>query len=377
MRGARRVAVIAGLGLALALALGATGCAHPLRGATANSQVRLPRDHAAHGDAQTEWWHWHGHLSDARHRRYDWFLAFLQQHTDLDRVMGLPVRWFVDPFAVAYFSVLERATGRYVVRERHAFPDTWAAGARRDRLDLHHGSWAARRTGPSTQNVWARAADLTLSLGLRADKPPTRMGQRGFVVFPPDSSHLYYTMPRLRSKGTLVVGGERRAVEGPAWFKHQWGFLYSEAIAGWDWFGTQLSSGVELEVALVFDRAWNVAPGSYAVVIERDGRASRLDLSLLEVRQTGDTWRSPRTDTVYPTSWVIEIPRRQAFLTLHAVTAAQEMAVFPANLWAGTLVAEGTFDGEPVTGDCFAELAGHDEPFGRALLRSGRPRPEE
>lgn len=360
-------------GRALALAvLVLAGCAHTLRGATPRSQVRLPRDHAAHWDAQTEWWHWHGHLGDVRGRKLDWFLAFLQQHTDLDRVIGVPVRWFVDPFRVAYFALLDRESGRFLVRERHAFPDTWAAGARTDRLDVHQNDWAARATGPRAMNVRARAGGAVLSLGMRADKPPTRMGRRGFVFFPPESSHLYYTMPRWRSRGTLLWDGERRDVQGPAWFKHQWGFIYSESIAGWDWFGTQLSNGVELEVALVFDRAWNVAPGSYAVVVERDGRASRLALEQVDVRQTGEVWRSPRTDTVYPVGWVLELPRRQAFLTLRAVVPDQEMVVFPANLWAGTLVAEGTFDGEAVTGDCFAEIVGRDEPFGRELLRSGR-----
>lgn len=356
----------------VALLVGAPACAHTLRGAAVGSEVHLPRDHAAHDDAQTEWWHWHGHLADARGGRWDFFLAFVKQHTDLDRVLGIPVRWFVDPFQVAYLGVLDREAGRFVVRERHSFPDTWAADARNDRLAVRHGGWSARAMGPSRMNVVARAGGLRLSLGMRAEKPPARMGTRGYVHFPPESSHLYYTMPRWRVRGSLEVDGEPRAVSGLGWFKHQWGFLYSEAIAGWDWFGTQLSNGLELEVALVFDRAWNVAAGSYAVVIERDGRPTRLDLSLVEVRQTGETWRSPRTDTVYPTRWVLEIPRRSAYLMLEAVAPAQEMVVFPANLWAGTLTVEGTFDGEPVTGDCFAELVGHDEPFGRALLRSGR-----
>jgi predicted secreted hydrolase len=359
--------------LPLLAALALVCCSsHVLRGVTATSEVRLPADHAAHDDAQTEWWHLHGHLVDGRRGRWDWFLAFVRQHTDLDRVLGIPVRWFVDPFEIAYFTVLERATGQFLVRERHAFPDAWVAGARTDRLDLRHGSWRARMIRRGALAVHARAGGVTLSLGLRSEKPPTRMGRQGVMELGPDSTHLYYTMPRWRSRGTLVVGGERRAVQGPAWFKHQWGFLYSEAYEGWDWFGVQLSNG--LEIGIVFEGGHRPATGSYAVVVERDGTATRLDLSLIEVRQTGDVWRSPRTDTVYPTGWVIEVPRRRAALVLRAVAPAQEMVVFPANLWAGTLAVEGVFDGEPVTGDCFAEIVGLDEPFGRDLVRTGRPR---
>jgi hypothetical protein len=93
----------------------------------------------------------------------------------------------------------------------------------------------------------------------------------------------------------------------------------------------------------------------------------------IELHETGETWRSPRTDTVYPTSWAIWIPQRNAALSLKAVAPAQEMVVFPANLWAGTLDARGTFDGQEVTGNCFAEVVGLDEPFGRDLVRTGRP----
>ncbi|MBI2896026.1 MAG: hypothetical protein HYY06_20880 [Deltaproteobacteria bacterium] len=349
------------------------GCAHPLRGADPRVGVRLPRDHGAHGDAQTEWWHFHGHVEDARRRRYDWFLAFVRQHTDVDSVLGVPVRWFVDPFQVAYFSVLDRTTGRMTYREKHAFPDTWAADARAGALWLRHDSWRAFASRAGRMLMRARAGATSLEMRMRSVKPPTPMGSGGYVEVPPRSSHHYYTMPRLAAAGTIRVDGEERAVRGEAWFKHQWGFLYSDHIAGWTWFGTQLSNGIDLEIALIFDRGWDMAAGSYAVAVERDGTATRLDLRRIDLQETGETWRSPRTGTVYPTSWAIWIPQRNAALSLRAVAPDQEMVVFPANLWAGTLDATGTFDGEAVTGSCFAEIVGLDEPFGRDLVRTGRP----
>ena len=60
-------------------------------------------------------------------------------------------------------------------------------------------------------------------------------------------------------------------------------------------------------------------------------------------------------------------------LVLSATVAGQEMVVFPANLWAGGLTVEGMFDEQEVTGDCFTEIVGLDEPFGRSLFGSGRP----
>jgi len=351
----------------------AVGCRHTLRAADPRRPVELPRDHAAHGDAQTEWWHLHGHLVDDRGRRYDWFLAFIRQHTDHDSILHLPMHWFVDPFQVAYFAVTDRAAGSFRVREKHAWPDVWAASADGHRLALRHDSWwvDGDRDGGGLRLHAATRRDR-LDLRLRPLVPPARLGRGGYLYVPPHSSHYYYSVPRMTSAGTLEVDGERRPVTGLAWLKHEWGFLYSDQVAGFVWFGVQLSSGQELEIGLIYDRMWNLARGSFAVVEEADGAVTPIRLDALGVTQSGDTWRSRRTGTVYPIGWALEVPGRGR-LELRAVVPGQEMVVFPANLWAGTLAVTGDFDGAAVTGDCFTEVVGLDEPFGRGLFRSGKP----
>jgi predicted secreted hydrolase len=358
--------------LAAALAVGCAGCCHRLRGADPAVGVDLPRDHAGHADAQTEWWHYHGHLVDDAGRRYDFFLGFIRQHTDYDRILLLPVRWFVDPFHVAYFAVTDRAAGKFHVREKHSYPDVWAAGVSNRRLAMHHDSWRAAARPDGSIALSARTDRERMELVLRAAKPPALLGRRGYLHVPPRSSHYYYSLPRMTAEGTLTVGGERRAVRGAGWLKHEWGFLYTDHLAGWVWFGVQLSTGQELEIGLIFDRRWNLAEGAFAVVEERDGAVTPIPVRALGVKESGDTWRSPRTGTVYPTGWVLEVPGRGT-LVLEAAVAGQEMVVFPANLWAGAMTVEGVFDGEPVTGDCFTEVVGLDTPFGRSLFASGRP----
>jgi predicted secreted hydrolase len=360
-------------GLAVVALCGLCTCAHTLRGANPDVPVSLPEDHAAHGDAQSEWWHFHGHVTDAEGRRYDWFLAFVKQHTDLDSVLLLPVRWFVDPFEVAYFTVTERDTGKFHVREKHAYPDVWAAHASEDRMALRHDSWKATMLPDGSMKISARTLDTKLEMRLRGLKPPALLGKDGYLEVPPRSSHYYYSIPRMSAEGTISIDGDARKVEGLGWFKHEWGFMYSDHVKGWVWFGVQLSSGQELEIGLIFDRDWNLADGSFAVVEEKDGAVTPIVVREMEVKELGDTWRSPRTDTVYPTSWLLTIPGRGS-LALRATVEGQEMVVFPANLWAGGLEVEGVFDGVPVTGDCFTEVVGLDEPFGRSLLRSGRPK---
>ena len=358
--------------VAAATVLADASCAHTLRGANPEVGVSLPEDHAAHGDAQSEWWHFHGHVTDAQGRRYDWFLAFIKQHTDLDSVLWLPVRWFVDPFQVALYTLTDRSAGKFHVAEKHAYPDTWTADASGERMALRHGSWSAQRSDDGTMTLAARSRTTSLELALRPLKAPALLGKDGYLHVPPRSSHYYYSIPRMVADGTITVDGDVRAVSGLGWFKHEWGFLYADDVAGWVWFGVQLASGEELEIGLIFDEQSNLVDGSFAVVEERDGKVTPIRVRELEVKESGDTWRSPRTGTVYPIGWLLEIPGRGS-LALEAAVAGQEMVVFPVNLWAGGLTVEGVFDGQPVTGECFAEVVGLDEPFGRNLLRSGRP----
>jgi len=372
MRSAADCRLLARAWLAAGL-LACACCGRTLRAADPNVGVRLPADHAAHGDAQTEWWHFHGHLVDETGAHYDFFLGFVKQHTTRDTVAFIPVRWFVDPFQVAYFTITDRARGRFHFREKHNFPDTWAAGARRDRLALRHDSWRAVARDDGTIELRAATRTDKLKLTIRAAKPAALLGKNGYLYVPPSSSHYYYSVPRMTAEGTLRIGGKKHTVHGAAWLKHEWGFLYTPDLAGWVWFGVQLSSGKELEIGLIYDRDWNLAEGAFAVVEEKDGSVTRIPIRSLAVKQSGATWRSPRTDTVYPTGWILEIPKR-GMLVMDAVNPGQEMEVFPANLWAGALTVQGVFDDEAVSGDCFAEVVGIDEPFGRGLFRSGAPR---
>ncbi|MCC6999960.1 MAG: hypothetical protein IT370_35505 [Deltaproteobacteria bacterium] len=369
----RRLALALAQVMALALALvTVTACTrHTLRGADPKVPVRLPRDHAGHGDAQTEWWHFHGHLIDAAGGRHDFFLGFVRQHTDRDKLWFLPVRWFVDPFHVAYFTVTDRAAGRFDVREKHSYPDTWAASASNTRLALRHDSWRAAAAGDGF-TLDARTRHQHLTLRMDPATAPALLGKRGYLDVPPRSAHYYYSIPLLTARGTLTVNGKARAVSGTAWLKHEWGFMYTDHLAGWVWFGVQLGSGHQLEIGLIFDRRWNLAPGSFAVVEEPGGGVTPIVVNQLGVLESGETWRSPRTGTVYPTGWALEVPGRGT-LILRAPVPGQEMVVFPANLWAGSMEVSGDFDGAPALGDAFVEFLGLDTPFGRSLLHSGRP----
>ncbi|MHB8875857.1 MAG: lipocalin-like domain-containing protein [Myxococcaceae bacterium] len=353
------------------VALLSAGCArHALQRAPEVADIQLPRDHGAHL-SQTEWWHFHGHLTDKRGRQYDFFLGFVRWHTDEDRFLFFPVRFAVDPGQLAVFSVTDREAGRFHEREKYAYPDVWAASAAAGKLELRHDEWSARGS-PEGMRLYASTGGAELELTLGDGKPLVREGRDGLFDVPP-TPHLFYTLPRMPAAGHLTLDGERLEVSGLAWVKHEWGYLYAERLAGWVWFGVQLDSGEELQVGLLRDREWQEVEGSFAEVIDKDGVARRLDLSGVGVVQTGEVWTSPRTGVTWPIRWTLELPERRGSLVLSTTVPGQELWAFPSPIWAGSLEVKGTLDGRPVKGQAMAEIFGLEQPFLRRFYTSGAP----
>jgi predicted secreted hydrolase len=346
------------------------GCAvHSLVGAPAVADIQLPRDHGAH-PAQTEWWHFHGHLTDNKGRAHDFFLGFVRWHTDADRVLFFPVRLVVDPGQAAIFCTTDRSARSYRGSEKYAFPDVWAATAATGRLALTHDEWSVRSTPSGMQlSASAKGAALELTLGDR-DTPLVLEGKDGRFEDPP---HLFYTLPRVTAVGTLTLDGERLEVHGEAWVKHEWGFLYTDAVAGWVWFGVQLDDGTELQVGLIKDRQWQPMGGSFAELIDAQGVAERLELTQVGVVQTGETWTSERSGLTWPVHWRLELPGRRGSLELSTTVPQQELFAFPMPIWAGSLEVHGTVDGHAVRGSAMAEVFGLEQPFFRSLYHSGPP----
>lgn len=355
----------------LAVALLLSGCArHALVGAPAVADIRFPRDHGAHA-SQTEWWHFHGHLTDTKGRLHDFFLGFVRWHTDEDRVLFVPIRFVVDPGQAALFCLTDREARKYRSREKYAFPDVWAASAADSYLALRHDDWSVTAT-PAGMHLVASANGADLELMLGDGKPVVLEGKDGLFEVPP---HLFYTLPRLPAVGTLTLDGERLEVRGEAWVKHEWGslFSYADDVAGWVWFGVQLDDGTDLQIGLIKDRAWQPKAGSFAEVIDATGAVQRLELTQVGVVQTGETWTSERSGITWPVHWRLELPERRGSLELSTTVPGQELFSFPSPIWAGSLEVHGTLDGHAVRGNAMAEVFGLEQPFFRSFYRPGAP----
>ena len=88
------------------------GKASTLRDGTEHAPVSLPRDLAAHSDAQTEWWYYTGQAKTDSGREFGIELVFFKRRTDLDNFSVVPLRLLGNPFYFAHFAITD------ITRER-------------------------------------------------------------------------------------------------------------------------------------------------------------------------------------------------------------------------------------------------------------------
>jgi predicted secreted hydrolase len=164
----------------------------------------------------------------------------------------------------------------------------------------------------------------------------------------------------MTAAGTLTVDGAQLAVEGVAWFDHQWGDFITIGGGGWDWFAINLDDGTDVTLSLVRDGQGSY-PLVYGTLVGPDGRTRTLPREAFAVDVT-HRWTSPATGADYPAGWRVTIPDERLTIDLTPTVAAQELdtrATTGVVYWEGSQLVAATRDGRPVGGQGYVELTGY------------------
>ena len=280
--------------------------------------VVLPGDDAPH-DRLTEWWYDTGHLRAADGRRFGFELRRVPRRARrLPGVVGLAPRADRRDRRGVPLRAAERdrAAGRPLAagrRHRHASSRSrstgttgstpWSmAGWRR------HGRPAARwrRATRSAATRWRPS-------GSTCTWPPASRAVLhdgdGWIDFGPAGGSYYYSRTDMAATGTVTLGDETLAVEGDAWFDHQWGDFISVGGGGWDWFAVNLDDGTDLTLSLVRVGRRHVSAGLRDARRRRRARRATSTRDAFTVDVT-DRWTSPSTGATYPAGWRSRCPAR-------------------------------------------------------------------
>ena len=201
---------------------------------------------------------------------------------------------------------------------------------------------------------------LGLDLTLEATKAPALHDRDGWIDFGAAGGSYYYSRTAMTAGGSLTLDGRTLAVDGAAWFDHQWGDFISVGGGGWDWFAVNLDDGTDLSLSLVRD-----ADGSYPLVygtlVDPDGAVRHLDGDAFTVEVT-DRWTSPTSGADYPAAWTIRIPGDDLTIGLRPTVADQELdtrATTGVIYWEGSQVVTATRGGVQLGGEAYVELTGY------------------
>jgi predicted secreted hydrolase len=215
-------------------------------------------------------------------------------------------------------------------------------------------------TAAASEVLGDPVAGFGLDLALAATKPAALHGEDGYIDFGPAGGSYYYSRTAMTAAGTITVGGRTLAVDGSAWFDHQWGDFISVGAGGWDWFAVNLDDGTDVTLSLV-----RAADGShplvYGTLVDANGETRHLGAGDFTVEPTG-SWTSPATGVTWPAGWTVTLPRQDLVVTLEPSVAQQELdtrATTGVVYWEGSQQVSATRAGRPLGGQAYVELTGY------------------
>lgn len=340
--------------------------------------VQLPRDDGPH-DRLTEWWYYTGHLEAADGRRFGF-----------EAVIFRAERGSVPPSWAAHLALTDEAAERFAYAQRSEIgpqvdrspreatgtptgfdlqvaglnPELIAAGA-----PAFSTPWRLAGSGGTDiieaaltdEEAAAAGRSFGLDLALASTKPAALHDGDGFVDFGPAGSSYYYSRTRLTASGELTLQGERLAVEGIAWFDHQWGDFISIG-GGWDWFAVNLEDGTDLTLSVVRDAIGEPVLG-YGTLVDTDGTARHLGAGAFDVRSLG-SWTSPVSGHTYPVHWNILIPDEALVIELRPTLTDQELdtrATTGVAYWEGSQLVRASRLDQPLGGEAYVEVTRYGE----------------
>ncbi|KFI93474.1 mucin-1 (muc-1) [Bifidobacterium saguini DSM 23967] len=266
--------------------------------------------------------------------------------------MPIPVPSMAKKWQIAY-SLLDETDGYYVAGD-HIYADKEVtADTDHFRIELPNaemsGDWNRMRI---------RLKEDEFEVDTEASAVHYPVFTRGASVFDLFGMVIHqYSIPYMKTTGTLTVRGHRYALDGDnavSWFDRQWQKQNFKITTEWSWMAIYLDDG---SVISVLDSVGDTDTPRFMTVLNPDGSLTHSTavkpFGACETRH----WTSESGQT-YATRWDLEFPDFDAKLHIEPVIEHQEITSSMKKLskYEGAAAVTGTFQGQPVTGRATVEL---------------------
>jgi predicted secreted hydrolase len=207
-------------------------------------------DHASHPKFGIEWWYLTGQATLDDGAQIGFQVTFFRSRTGTAE--NNPSRFAPTQMLIAHAAISDIRVGKLLHDQRMARAGFDIVGASTAKLDIAINNWrlTMEPDGSLIATIPARGFTLTLNLPPSAAyAKPLLHGKNGYSqkgIRPQEASY-YYSMPQLRTTGTLTTNGKTQKLTGTAWFDHEWSSeVLSPDAQGWDWIGVNLDDGSAL-----------------------------------------------------------------------------------------------------------------------------------
>jgi predicted secreted hydrolase len=332
------------------------------REATAGYSYVFPRDHASHNEYKIEWWYYTGNLETKTGRRFGYQLTFFR--TGITPQTANPSRWAVRDLYMAHFCISDMEQTAFHWFEKLNRAGIGWAGAETDFYHVWNEDWQAQLEGKD-HLIKANNDQYQLDLRLSPEKAEVIHGENGISRKGSSAGNAsqYVSLTRLRSTGSIMVGGETFAVTGLSWMDHEFGTSFlEENQTGWDWFSIQLDDNRELMIFQIRRADGSIDSRSSGTLIEASGRALHIPFGEFALKPTGASWRSDVSGARYPTEWLIELPKLDLRLKVSAAFDNQELKTTESTAvtyWEGSINVEEVGGERKIKGRGYLEMTGY------------------
>jgi predicted secreted hydrolase len=295
--------------------------------------VHLPADQAAHPSATREWWYIVGHLSAHGHK------------------YGYQVN--LASSGRTQIAITDITAGKYYSQQVLHPPGDYSASP--TVLDVRMPT--ATLSGPmNAMHVTANMPAGRLDLTLDAQGPAMYGNGTGLFPFLGGSSY-YYSLPKMRTSGTLTLNGRTSEVTGESWLDRQWGEWDWSRLNKWTWMAIQLRNGDTINLWDLLEKQGEQA---WATVLHPDGSESVVSVDPL-AKDAANFETSPTTGQRYAGKWKVKIPSLRLELVVTASPVLQEIQAgdpLTPGLNEAAASVTGTYQGKAITGKAYVEQFG-------------------
>lgn len=352
----------------------------------------FPQDHLAHPDFKHEWWYFTGNIVASSGERFGYqFTVFriglipnasLKKpskfiSSDSGSSQHLDSKWRANHFYMGHLALTDVNNKQHYSYEKFARNAHGLAGAQLIKtkdtektesagIKVWVEDWQIESQGDGVfpLRLQAQYENISLDLTLDNDKAPVFHGYDGLSQKGKKAGNAsyYYSITRLKTHGHIKVDGSEFRVKGHSWLDREWSTSALEkGQVGWDWFALQLKDGVDIMFYNLRRDDGSLDPYSSGTIISKDGKSQLLlaeDVNIEVLNQ----WESNQSNSVYPASWNIRIPKHKLELNVEPLIPNQENNL-TVRYWEGAVSVSGTkhlpTGKKPIDGYGYVELAGY------------------